>query len=298
VAARNQASPPFGRLRSARSKLDSQPTSVDLDRVRYDTLKRVLDVVGAILLFILTLPLMAAIAVGIKLSSPGPIFYRGIRVGRFGRPFWQWKFRTMVVNAESIGGSKTTTLDGRITCFGRFLRSAKLDELPQLYNVIRGDMSLVGPRPMVPAEVDRYSAFERAALSVRPGVTDWASVWFHNEERELSLADDIQLYYETIIRPEKARLRVAYVHNRSMRVDLSIVAQTIYVLLRTRLQPARENHNNRPFRLWGYRPVRSVRSEVLRRSSVAYPRAPAPEPLVAGDAGERARVANFDASSA
>jgi lipopolysaccharide/colanic/teichoic acid biosynthesis glycosyltransferase len=223
---------------------------------RYDRTKRAVDVVLAVLLFAIALPLFVLIAAAVKLGSPGPVFYRGVRVGRNGRPFRQWKFRTMVVDAEQRGGTKTCTHDERITALGRRLRSAKLDELPQLLNVLRGDMSLVGPRPMVPEEVARYTPFELAALSIRPGVTDWASIWFHNEERELAAAENLQEYYETHIRPEKARLRTAYVHARSLRVDLSIVAQTAFVLLRTRLDGAGAGHTHRPIRLWGHRPTR------------------------------------------
>jgi lipopolysaccharide/colanic/teichoic acid biosynthesis glycosyltransferase len=223
---------------------------------RYDAAKRMLDVVLAIVLLVVSLPLFVFLAAVIKLNSPGPVFYRGVRVGRHGRLFRQWKFRTMVVDAERLGGAKTCTRDERITGIGRRLRSTKLDELPQLFNVLCGDMSLVGPRPMVPEEVERYTPFEQAALSVRPGVTDWASIWFHNEERELAAAENLNHYYETHIRPEKARLRTAYVHSRSLGVDISIVAQTAFVLLRTRLDSTEELHSHRPIRLWGHRPTR------------------------------------------
>ena len=223
---------------------------------RYDAAKRMLDVALAALLFVLSLPLFVAIAAVIRVSSRGPVFYRGVRVGRHGRPFRQWKFRTMVVDAERLGGAKTCAHDERITAIGRRLRATKLDELPQLVNILRGEMSLVGPRPMVPEEVERYTPFERAALTVRPGVTDWASIWFHNEERELANAENLQQYYEMHIRPEKARLRAAYVHSCSLRVDLSIVAQTAFVLLRTRLDSGEAVHTHRPIRLWGHRPTR------------------------------------------
>ena len=222
----------------------------------YDRAKRVFDVVVGVLLFVVLLPLFVLIAIAVKLHSPGPVFYQGVRVGRHGRPFRQWKFRTMVVDAERLGGTKTCTHDERITALGRRLRSVKLDEIPQLFNVVRGDMSLVGPRPMVPQEVERYTPFELTALSVRPGVTDWASIWFHNEERELAAADNLHEYYEAHIRPEKARLRTAYVHARSLRVDISIVAQTAFVLLRTRLHAAGVEQTHRPIRLWGHRPTR------------------------------------------
>jgi hypothetical protein len=124
---------------------------------------------------------------------------------------------------------------------------------------------------MVPAEVERYSSLERRSLLVRPGVTDWASVWFHNEEHELSLAPDIHEYYETHIRPEKARLRALYVRSRCLRVDVSIVAQTVFVLLATRLRPAAHGScSERPFRLWGYRPVHAHRGDFARRTPIYY----------------------------
>jgi lipopolysaccharide/colanic/teichoic acid biosynthesis glycosyltransferase len=270
-----------------------------LDRryARYDVAKRVVDVVLAILLLVLTFPLFALIAIAIKMSSPGPVFYRGIRVGRYGCTFRQWKFRTMVVNAESIGGTKTCTLDERITELGRRLRATKLDELPQLFNVLRGDMSLVGPRPMVPAEVERYTPFELMSLSVRPGVTDWASVWFHNEEHELSQADDLHTYYETHIRPEKARLRVAYVRARSFRVDASIVAQTACVLLRTRLYPTPDEESRRPFRLWGHRPQRLEKVGGGRRAALQYaPSYAPPELALPAERGESGRRRNLGRS--
>ena len=234
----------------------ASPAAPVIRASRYDGTKRAFDVALAAVLLVVTLPLFVVIALCVRLSSSGPVFYRGVRVGRRGVPFRQWKFRTMVVDAERLGGAKTCTHDERITGVGRRLRATKLDELPQLLNVLRGDMSLVGPRPMVPEEVERYTPFERAALAVRPGVTDWASIWFHNEERELASAENLHQYYETHIRPEKARLRTAYVYSRSLRVDLSIVAQTAVVLLRTRLDSAAELHSHRPIRLWGHRPTR------------------------------------------
>jgi lipopolysaccharide/colanic/teichoic acid biosynthesis glycosyltransferase len=264
---------------------------------RYDATKRIVDVAMAILLLGITLPLFVGIAIAIKLSSPGPVFYRGVRIGRHGRIFRQWKFRTMVVNAESIGGTKTCTLDERITEIGRRLRATKLDELPQLFNVLCGHMSLVGPRPMVPAEVERYTPFERVSLNVRPGVTDWASVWFHNEEHELSQAEDLNHYYETHIRPEKARLRVAYVHARSFRVDASIVAQTVYVLLRTRLYPTPNDESRRPFRLWGHRPQRLEKVGGGRRAVFQYaPSYAPPELALPTEGGDHSRRRNLDRS--
>jgi lipopolysaccharide/colanic/teichoic acid biosynthesis glycosyltransferase len=276
----------------------------DAERIPYDAAKRCVDVVLALVLIVLTLPLFVGLALAIRLTSAGPVLYRGTRVGRFGREFRQWKFRTMVVNADQLGGTKTSLLDERITPIGRRLRSSKLDELPQLFNVLCGDMSLVGPRPMVPAEVERYTPLERRSLLVRPGVTDWASVWFHDEEHELSLAPDIHEYYETHIRPDKARLRALYVRSRCFRVDISIVAQTAFVLLATRLRPTAQGRcSERPFRLWGYRPVLAHRGDFARRAPIHYVTtvglgvARTAEPSVV-DSVEHVGARDFDSSAA
>ena len=270
----------------------------DAGRVPYDVVKRCVDVAFAVAVLALTLPLFLGIALAIRLTSAGPVLYRGTRVGRRGREFRQWKFRTMVVNADQLGGTKTSMLDERITPIGRRLRATKLDELPQLFNVLCGDMSIVGPRPMVPAEVERYSAVERRSLSVRPGVTDWASVWFHNEEHELALATDIHEYYETHIRPEKARLRALYVRYRSFRVDVSIIAQTAFVLLATRLRSAKRAPHERPFRLWGYRPAHG-RGDFARRAPIHYvPTFTLTGTRVVGEEAELVGARELDSSAA
>src|SRR5947209_2777302 len=141
-------------------------------------LKRSFDVVVAFFLLILTSPLWVFIILGILVSSPGPIFYRGIRTGRDGKRFAIFKFRTMVVNAERMGGGTTALNDPRVFRFGRILRHVKLDELPQLLNVLRGEMSLVGPRPELPRYTDQYNADEKMILSVPPGITDYSSIRF------------------------------------------------------------------------------------------------------------------------
>src|SRR3972149_9022096 len=144
-------------------------------------LKRLFDIVFSLLGLMLTTPILLILAILIKREDGVPVFYRGVRVGLHGNPFRIFKFRTMVVNAEKIGGSSTADDDPRITRIGKFLRKYKLDELPQLINVFKGEMSLVGPRPEVQQEVSLYSEEERALLSVRPGITDYASIKFHNE---------------------------------------------------------------------------------------------------------------------
>lgn len=200
--------------------------------------KRLLDVVLSVLGLVLLSPLLVAIALWIKLDSPGPVFYRGVRVGRFGRPFRIYKFRTMVADAERLGGPSTADSDPRITRAGRFLRRYKLDELPQLLNVLRSEMSLVGPRPEVPEYVQLYSDEERAILSVRPGITDWACLWNPDEGAVLAQAADPDGAYLELIRPTKVRLQLQYVRTRSLRTDVRILALTAATILsRRRARP-------------------------------------------------------------
>src|SRR5215467_8865658 len=141
-------------------------------------MKRLFDLLSAGVGLLVLVPVLVAVAVAIKMESAGPVFYRGLRVGRYGRPFRIFKFRTMVMNAEALGSASTPEDDARITRVGRVLRKVKVDELPQLLNVLRGEMSLVGPRPQVPWAVEQYTPEERTILKVRPGITDPASVRF------------------------------------------------------------------------------------------------------------------------
>lgn len=189
-------------------------------------LKRAFDVVTASLSLLLLSPLFLAAAVAIMAGSPGPAFYRGVRVGRGGRPFRIFKFRTMVVDADRIGGASTADDDARITRVGAFLRRHKLDELPQLLNVVLGDMSLVGPRPQVPADVARYTPEEKLLLSMRPGITDYASLRFRNEGEILLGHPDPDEAYDRLIRPEKIQLGLEYVRTHSFLVDLRILIRT------------------------------------------------------------------------
>lgn len=176
-------------------------------------------------------PVLLFLAVAIRLDSPGPGFYRGVRVGRGGRRFRIFKFRTMVVNADRIGGPSTADDDPRITRVGKVLRKFKLDELPQLLNVLSGDMSFVGPRPEVPFYADRFTPEERAILSVRPGITDWASLWNSDEGAFLAGAADPEQVYLERIRPEKIRLQLRYIRESSLAVDLHILYQTVLTVL-------------------------------------------------------------------
>jgi len=192
----------------------------------YPLAKRTLDTLLAGSGIVLLSPVLGAIAMLIRVNSKGPLLYRGKRVGLGGRPFHMLKFRTMVVGADRLGGSSTPEDDPRITSVGKTLRKYKLDELPQLWNVLVGEMSFVGPRPQVQWAVDLYTPEERAILAVRPGITDNASLRFSNEAEVLKGSKDPDRDYIEKIHPEKMRLSLEYVRTRSFAGDLSIIART------------------------------------------------------------------------
>jgi lipopolysaccharide/colanic/teichoic acid biosynthesis glycosyltransferase len=176
---------------------------------------RALDLIVAAAGLVLCSPVLAAAAIAIRLDSPGPVFYRHTRVGKDGVPFELWKLRTMVVGAEHQGaGIYIETRDPRITRVGWLLRRFSLDELPNLFNVIEGDLAIVGPRPTVAVQVDRYTPHQRRRLEVRPGITGWAQV---NGRTSLSW-------------PERIELDVWYVDHRSLALDLKILARTVKLL--------------------------------------------------------------------
>jgi lipopolysaccharide/colanic/teichoic acid biosynthesis glycosyltransferase len=193
--------------------------------------KRSFDVVVATIGLLTLSPLLLCIVVAILVSSPGPVFFRGVRVGLNGRLFRILKFRTMVIDAEARGGPSTAADDPRITSVGAVLRRYKLDEIPQLFNVVVGDMSLVGPRPQVQSDVARYSSEERALLSVRPGITDYASIKFRHEGEILRGQGDPDAAYDRLIRPEKIRLGLEYVRRRSLWVDVTILCRTVFAMV-------------------------------------------------------------------
>jgi lipopolysaccharide/colanic/teichoic acid biosynthesis glycosyltransferase len=194
-------------------------------------IKRLFDITFTSIGLLLTASIFLALALLIKLQDGGPIFYRGVRVGRYGRLFKIYKFRTMVINAEKMGGPSTADDDPRITRIGKFIRNYKLDELPQLINVFKGEMSLVGPRPEVRHYVNMFTEEEKAILTVRPGITDWASLWNPDEGRILSGSPDPERTYMEEIRPTKLRLQLKYVRERSFMVDLSIILRTIATVI-------------------------------------------------------------------
>jgi lipopolysaccharide/colanic/teichoic acid biosynthesis glycosyltransferase len=195
-------------------------------------MKRLFDLLVSFCGLALLSPVLLYVALAIRREDGGPVFYRGERTGRGGRSFRIFKFRTMVVDAEKLGAASTADDDPRITRAGRRLRKYKLDELPQLINVLTGDMSLVGPRPEVKRYTDLYAGEEKAILSVRPGITDWASIWNSDEGALLAGQADPDRYYEEHIRPEKIRLQLRYVRERSFRTDVRILLETLRVILR------------------------------------------------------------------
>jgi len=172
-------------------------------------------------------PLLAAVAASVALDSPGPVFFRQVRVGRGFRPFRIIKFRTMVEDAARRGGPLSIGADPRVTRVGRGLRRLKLDELPQLFNVLAGDMSLVGPRPEVPEYVERYRADYADILTVRPGMTDLASLKYRDESALLAAAADPGAEYVRVILPDKIRLAREYVRRSSVLFDLSLILRTL-----------------------------------------------------------------------
>lgn len=195
-------------------------------------MKRLFDIVASGVGLLLLSPLFLLVAIWIKLDSPGPVFYRQVRVGRYNRDFRIFKFRSMRVGADkgslvTIGGR-----DPRVTRSGYFIRKFKIDELPQLINVFIGDMSLVGPRPEVRHYVDYWTKEQLRVLDVRPGITDPASIKFRNENELLEKAEDPEKYYIEVIMQEKLRLYLKYVEKHNFWYDIKLIFQTFWVIVR------------------------------------------------------------------
>jgi lipopolysaccharide/colanic/teichoic acid biosynthesis glycosyltransferase len=200
----------------------------------YPILKRFFDFFFAIFGLLLLAPILFIAATLVKLDSPGPVFYRGIRTGKEGIPFRIFKFRTMVANAEALGGPSTALNDVRLTRTGKFLRKYKLDELPQLINILHGEMSFVGPRPQVEEYTKLYNEKETLILSVKPGLTDYASLRFINLDEILG-DENVDDKYQTEVEPEKNQLRLKYVREQSFSTDFKIIFKTILMMFKTSL---------------------------------------------------------------
>jgi lipopolysaccharide/colanic/teichoic acid biosynthesis glycosyltransferase len=197
------------------------------DRRLYPVLKRLFDITCAFLGLVLLAPFGILIAVIVKVSDWGPVLYRQRRVGQHNKPFDILKFRTMVVGAEKLGPSVTRDEDPRITRIGRMLRKTKLDELPQLWNVLIGNMSFVGPRPEVPRYVDRYTPEQRQLLNFKPGITDLATLVFRDEETLLRGATDVEDFYVKHCIPRKFRLNLQYAQRANVVEDVFIILETL-----------------------------------------------------------------------
>ena len=191
-----------------------------------DVLRRAMDILASLGGMAILSPLFVVVAIAIKMDSPGPIFYRARRVGRHGQEFQLFKFRTMVEDAARQGPGITASGDPRITNVGRILRRMKIDELPQLINVLKGDMSLVGPRPEDPRYVALYTPEQREVLSVRPGITSAASLAYRHEEQLLS-GEDWETFYREQVLPDKLTIDLNYLNQRTVFSDFVLILRTI-----------------------------------------------------------------------
>lgn len=207
-----------------------------------DMWKRLFDITFSTLGFLAVLPVLMVISLLIRRSSPGPVFYRGERVGRFGKPFRIFKFRTMVTDADRLGPLATPDNDPRVTALGKLLRKYKLDELPQLLNVLRGEMSLVGPRPEAALYHVYYTEDEKKKiLSIRPGMTDYGSLTFHDEGKLLEGSKDPVMDYIRKVKNEKVKLQMKYIEEQSVWLDFKIILQTIWTVFKSRLSSREKN---------------------------------------------------------
>jgi lipopolysaccharide/colanic/teichoic acid biosynthesis glycosyltransferase len=211
--------------------------------------KRLLDILVSLVSLVVFSPAMLGLAVLVKLDSPGPALYRAPRIGRGGRLFHMLKFRTMVTNASQMGPTITYDGDPRITRLGAILRRTHLDELPQLINVLRGEMSLVGPRPEVPDLVAYYTPEQRAILRARPGITGRAQLVFRKESAMLS-SDSVEQDYVELILPHKLRIDLDYVERQSLWLDIRVLVSTVlevgrdWLGLPTKVLPMEADHNS------------------------------------------------------
>jgi lipopolysaccharide/colanic/teichoic acid biosynthesis glycosyltransferase len=195
-------------------------------------MKRIIDLILGGLGLIILSPFFIFIAIGIKLDSSGPVFFKQWRVGKNDKDFLLWKFRTMVSNAQKGGLITVGGRDARVTAIGYYLRKFKLDEVPQLINVVKGDMALVGPRPEVRYYVNLYNADQRTILAVKPGLTDFASLKFADENELLENVKDPESYYSNEILPEKIELGHYYIRKMSVKTDFKIMFRTVLSLVR------------------------------------------------------------------
>lgn len=206
------------------------------------TVKRILDLLLALILLIPAMVVMIPLAIWVKLDSPGPVFYRAVRGGYHNQPFMIMKFRSMVVDADKTGGC-TAKNDDRVTRAGRIMRRLKLDELPQLLNIVKGDMSFVGPRPELLLYTTQYTEEQQCIMWVRPGITDRSSIVYISQD-EIVGEEDPVANFEKLILPEKNRLRVEYARNQSFRLDMQLFFETLKGVFGKAEDMAREKKQN------------------------------------------------------
>jgi lipopolysaccharide/colanic/teichoic acid biosynthesis glycosyltransferase len=213
--------------------VDQLPEPVaPVHRPVYAALKRLFDIVMAGVGLVLVSPVLALVAIAVRLDSPGPVLFRQERVGRNFKAFWILKFRTMTTDAGPPGAQLTVGADPRITRVGRWLRKTKIDELPQLANVLVGDMSIVGPRPEVPKYVEMFRADYAVVLSVRPGLTDPASIKYRDEAALLAASANPEQEYICTVLPEKIAIARDYIARATFASDLAVIARTLLGIAR------------------------------------------------------------------
>ena len=195
-------------------------------------MKRLFDIIASGLGLLILSPLFLVVAVWVKLDSPGPVFYKQIRVGRNNKDFFLYKFRSMRVGSDKKGLITIGGHDPRVTRSGYYIRKYKLDEFPQLINVFKGEMSLVGPRPEVRKYVDLYTPEQMHVLDVRPGITDLASIRYRNENELLEQASDPEQYYRDVVMQDKLRINLEYVRNHSFLGDIRLIFNTFIAIVK------------------------------------------------------------------
>lgn len=193
-------------------------------------MKRLFDIVCSLFGLIILSPILLIVALWIVIDSPGGVFYCQTRVGRYGKDFRIYKFRSMYTNSDRQGLITIGNRDSRVTRAGYYIRKYKLDELPQLINVLVGDMSFVGPRPEVRKYVDLYNDEQLHVLDVRPGITDAASIKYRNENEILANQTEPDHYYKEVIMPDKLKINLEYVHNHSLKRDIRLIIETLLAL--------------------------------------------------------------------
>ena len=194
-------------------------------------MKRLFDIISSGIGLLILSPLFLIVAIWVKLDSPGPVFYKQVRVGRDNKDFYLYKFRSMRVGSDKKGLITVGGHDPRVTRSGYYIRKYKLDEFPQLINVFKGDMSLVGPRPEVRKYVDLYTPEQMHVLDVRPGITDLASIRYRNENELLAKASDPEQYYRDVIMQDKLNINLEYVHNHSFLGDIKLIFKTFSAIV-------------------------------------------------------------------